>query len=333
MDARTPHGLRWADDMHEMGVRYGWPVRWSRRLTSRLGDLPSVVGPEAVPSYEFAPSLRALEHPDSAGPGDWRLVEPLARARYAPTYARVFAPLAAQLAVFRRGPSLLVVAARAPPDPLAGDSAALALAASADDTLRVAMQPAPGAPHVRTLLAPAGSYVASVEAFGDSASVRRLRQAVRAPPTDSTVGVSDLLLFAVAADSLGEATAPPAALDDALPLALGDALVPTPGAVGVYWEVYGLPPGRARVRFSLSLSGDRPGWLTRLGERLRRAPPRRPVLLQWEDAPLVAGSVTARSVIVQLPRMPEGTYRLELRVTSPDGDRVVAARELRILGQ
>jgi hypothetical protein len=276
-----------------------------------------------------------LQHPDSAGPDDWRLSEPLARSRYAPAYVRRFAPLAAQVAVFRRGDSLLVVAASALPDSSADDSLALALAASADDSLRVAPRAAAGAPRVRALLAPApaGAYVASVESTSDSASARRLRLAVRAPPVAGALGVSDLLLFAAEDSAGGEAMppAPPASLEAVLPLALGDAVVSTPGEVGVYWEVYGLPPGRPRVRFSLSLTGDRPGWLARVGERLRREPRRRPVLLQWEDVPMVNGNVTARGVTVQLPRLPEGAYKLQLRVTSPDGGRVVAERGLRIV--
>ena len=334
-DARTPHGLRWAADMHEMGVRYGWPVRWSRRATRLLSEPMTVVGHEAVPSYEFGASLHALQHPDSAGPEDWRLSEPLARSRYAPAYARRFAPLAAQVTVFRRGDSLLVVAASALPDSSADDSLALALSASADDSLRVAPLPAPGAPRVRALLAPApaGAYLASVESTSDSTLARRLRLAVRAPPVAGALGVSDLLLFAAEDSAGGEAMspAPPATLEAALPLALGDVVVSTPGEVGVYWEVYGLPPGRPRVRFSLSLTGDRPGWLARVGERLRREPRRRPVLLQWEDAPMVNGNVTARSVTVQLPRLPDGAYKLQLRVTSPDGGRVVAERGLNIV--
>jgi hypothetical protein len=320
--ARGPYAMAWAEDLHEMGVRFGWPSRWSRRPPSPSEQIPSVVGHEPSPSFAFLPDPRLLDDPLAAAPESWRPMEPVGRARYAPRYARTFDPLPAQLAVLRRGDSLLVVAARGGiPEP--GDSAALAAAASEDDTLRVAREPAAGAPHVIALVAPDHPMLASVELVRDSARVARTRLALTPPPRAGLLGLSHVLLHAPD-DSLGDAPA----LERVLPAMLGEVAVAAPGRVGAYWELYGLPPGRQRVRVALTITGERPGWFGRLSERLRGMPRRAPVSLQWEDVPVVAGPVTARAVTVELPALPPGRYEMQLRVRAGGAPPLEVLREL-----
>ena len=100
-----------------------------------------------------------------------------------------------------------------------------------------------------------------------------------------------------------------------------------PARLGVYWELYGLADGPQAVATSLVVTGEAPGWLARTWERVRGDPPRAPVRLRWTD--VVTGAPhAARAVTIALPPLPEGRYRLELRVHAPDGREAAARRTL-----
>jgi hypothetical protein len=116
----------WGADLAESEVRYGAPVAWSVRRPGYGSRLePSVVGHEPTPSYDFTPDARTLAPalllrtpPPAAvtGAGTWSLRRPAARTYYAPRYTAFGVDtLAHQIARFRRGDTLLVVAAYAHP--------------------------------------------------------------------------------------------------------------------------------------------------------------------------------------------------------------------------
>lgn len=327
---RTPYAEGWRDDLHELVVRYGWPERWSRRPAplSQPG-LASVVGHDPSPAWPFASTAAARADPWAATADDWPLGAPMAVERYAPPFARRLHALPAAASVLRRGDSLLVVATYRAPHGFAhaGPARELVLALVREDEpprfTRDTLAAGRGA-----LLAPAPDrpHLLSLELLGDSAHAARARFAVRPPPLDGGFGVSDLLLFRGTAgtDSASDSHAD-AALDAALAGTVGADEVAAPGRLGVYWELYGLPPGVQAVATSLHVVGEDPGWLGRAWDRLRRLPPRAPVRLRWTDLATGGDGYAARAVTVELPALPPGRYRLELRVAVDDGARAATA--------
>ena len=364
-ESRTAYAETWREDLRELIVRYGWPERWSRRPpTATAPTAVSVVGHDPSPAYRFTPRAAAVDAPYDATDADWPLRDPLARERYAPAFARRIHPLPAAGAVLRRGDSLLVVATYdAPLDSLRGNAPSLAVVLAREgeppivrrDTLRRAV----GAV---TTSAPDRPHLLALEAFGDSATAARARLAVRPPPLVDGFGVSDVLLFdaervggradlgaPAGADTAARAPAPavdstrsdssgiaaqetPAAprlapaveLPQVLTAPLGADVVRAPGMLGVYWELYGLGDGAQAVETSLVVSGAEAGWLERAWDQVRGEPSRAPVRLRWTDVG-AGGPLSARSVTVALPALPNGRYDLELRVADRAG-RVAAAR-------
>lgn len=332
-DSRTPYTESWRDDLSELLVRYGWPERWSRRPAplSQPGAV-AIVGHDPSPAWHFAASAAARADPYAAAPDDWSLREPLAVERYAPPFARRLHDLPATAAVLRRGDSLLVVATYHAPEELAaaGGAGELTMAlvreADAPRLLRAPLAPQGGA---LAALAPDRPYLLSLEILAGAAHAARARFAVRPPPVVAGFGISDLLLHEPAREA-GEAAARPPlppALDAVLATALGADRLRTPGRLGVYWELYGLPPGAGAVELTLTVGGNPPGWTARVWERLRRRPPRTPVHLRWTDVVVAEpGAPVARDITVELPALPAGRYELALRARDAAGGREVVAR-------
>jgi len=338
-EARTPYADGWRDDLDELLVRYGWPERWSRRAPTAAapGEI-SIVGHDPSPAYRFAPLDARLAAPYASPEDDWPLRDPHAVERYAPDFARRLHELPAAAAALRRGDSLLVlVDYQTPPDPSlgrAGQALALVLARHGESPLVTRDSVRASAAFVAAS-APGLPHLASLEILGDSAHAARARFAVRPPPLVDGFGMSDVVLFdgsAVPAqppDSTSTAVAPAVALADVLAAPLASLAVRAPGAIGVYWELYGLPDGPQAVETSLVVAGEEPGWLARTWERVRGEPPRSPVRLHWTDVGS-GGAVAARSMMIALPALPAGRYALELRAKDGRGRTVAARRALTV---
>jgi hypothetical protein len=147
---------------------------------------------------------------------------------------------------------------------------------------------------------------------GDSARAARVRYGIRprALPA-SGIALSDILLL-TPADPL------PRALPEVVPVARGSTRVHSGERVGLYWEVYGLPPGTEAIDVSVTLNRDGGYWL-------RRAPS--PVQLSWRERP-GEGAVLGRSLLVTLPQLPPGRYTLQVTVAPERGQ---AATTLRVV--
>lgn len=124
----TPYGLPFDDDrdLEELNVRYGGEVGYERiggagrtgagiplELRSAL-DTRRIVGRHPPDDREYLPTSSFLADPAEIPPGAWTLEEPEPRTGHVAPYAREMTSLDAQVARFRRGDSLLVVASYRP---------------------------------------------------------------------------------------------------------------------------------------------------------------------------------------------------------------------------
>ena len=330
-DARSPYGASWGSDLHELLLRYGWPERWSRRVPTGVigGSAPAtdVVGHEPVPSYRFTVDPAAADDVATIDADAWALRDPVAQERYTPGYARHLRPLAAEALVLRRADSLLVVAAYR----LHGDSVlrrlasapvrvALAAASSPHSVViaEEARQGAAGALQLRTAGVPG---LVGVEVRGDSGYAARWRAAVGAPPLVGGRGISGVWLFVPRTDA-----------DTTLSAALETPLVagrtPRVGRIGIYWELYGLPPGVHALESTLVVSRGAPGRLRRAWDRVTRARAAEPVRLQWTDVVAARDAWTPRAMHLALPQLGAGSYEVELRVRLPGGTTVSSSHAL-----
>ena len=312
-DARSTYSLRWGDDLRELTLRYGWPVYWTRdpaRTTDMLQ--PAVTGHDREPAFHFFP--------------EGELDDRRARERYAPAYAAEFVRLEHQAGAFRRGNSCLVVAAydvnrdtafaHHPP------SAALVLAREPNSAPIIARQEE----------SPAGTLVATTSCEAQVLSLellsRAASRAARARYTMVPAGVadgialSDLLLFDPA-DSL------PGDLAAVLPHARAAATARAATSVGLFWEVYGLPPDGAPLTIAVAVAPQRAGWLRRATSTLRLSRRRSAVRLAWQELALPRDGIAPRAVALDLTGLSPGRYQIEVMVTT-GAAKATAARVITI---
>ncbi len=116
--ARSAYGVRWGDDLEELLLRYGWPIAWEREAPTGFStERPAIISHNQPKSWQFLPPARFVENPATIRSGDWRLDAERPLSAYAPAYAASFEELPHQIAVFRRGDSIVVVAGYRMPDP------------------------------------------------------------------------------------------------------------------------------------------------------------------------------------------------------------------------
>ena len=109
---RIPYDMAFDGSIPAIQVRYGWPTAWSMQTAGALDPrLPSIIGHEPTPSYDFMPSASAITSPLMATEQDWEPDRKDARMRYATRYATGFAMLPHQIARFRRGDSTVIAGA------------------------------------------------------------------------------------------------------------------------------------------------------------------------------------------------------------------------------
>jgi hypothetical protein len=317
-EARNPHGLSWGRDMEQMLVRYGPEVAYERvRDRSYVPGPVPVVGRYDPFSRGIVPAAAALRDPVAAEPDAFSTVERRARSRHALPAAPTIHGLASQVARFRRGEDLLVVAAWELPHPLpvGPDSAATEVGAEAleagifllpvDASSVEALVEGEGTQWdgtqegvrgVATVQGPAAAHLLSVEVLDrEGRRAWRHRQGTALEPLHrDVVGLSDLLLLEPAPDASPSLEFDPESdpgdraasdgetLEDHLPRVFPGSGVP-PGGVEVAWEVYNLPPEVDRLRFRVTVEPDDRGLLRRAGEALRFLSPPSPVEVRWEE--------------------------------------------------
>jgi len=253
--------------------------------------------------YHFIPELQ----PDDLGHPVWELQGDLQKEGYTPDYGTLY-PIPVQIARFRRGDSLGVVAA--------GDLEASRLRRAVETTTHFVLSDAPGslplhlrhqARRERPILfgeAPPRRFLTSFEVFSDL-GIGVNRQFI-SPLAMEGPEISDLLLF----DSSDEET--PDALESVLSSTLGSPRVEEGGTMGVFLEIYGAPAGTP-MSFELTLQREAGGLVDRLvglfpgGSREGRG------RVAWTEPS--AGDTHPRAVKLDLSHLSQASYELILRVS------------------
>jgi hypothetical protein len=327
----SPDGVSWGDDVKELMTRYGWPRWYSRSMPSMGSQLePSITGHDAGMPYDFFPRLRAIDHFGHTADDDWKLDDARAATGYAPAYARSVHDLPSQIATFRRGDSVLVVAAwdaRKDTTLLGrGLAATLNIVGDSGPVLRTSRVLPSGERGSLTkgsisAIAAIDSGIVSLElvaAEDRRAARRRLGIPAR---TRSGVALSDVLLYGGNTESVTE-------LEQARDSMIASPVLPT-RVVGAYWEVYGVSPAGGPVKFSLAVEPFDIGWTRRIAQRVGLTDPATGLRLEWDDAPRTENGILARGVRVDLSRLRGGKYRLTLTATTRDGS-ATSSREIEV---
>jgi hypothetical protein len=267
---------------------------------------------------------------------------------------------AGQVALLRRGPNLLVVAAYGIPldtllterrpragslewvdaravqgprpfpgpwDPMAllpDTLAGLFLVPEAGDSSPIAALGA-GGEGVLQLSAPSGAYLLSLELWSPlerwGARVRQGVEMREIPP--DVPSLSDLLLLRG-----GEAL--PDSLPEALPRMRPHSRLDAGQPLTVGWEIYGLGARRDPLAFRIILEEEQPGLLRRALIRtglIRKSPL---LSLSWEEGSPGQPGPLFRAVDLELPDLRPGDYVLRLELDIPFRSRVSSERRLAV---
>jgi hypothetical protein len=309
---RIPYDLPFDGSIPAIQVRYGWPTAWSMQTAGALDPrLPSIIGHEPTPSYDFMPSPAAIANPLAASAADWAPDRKDARMRYATRYATGFSALPHQFARFRRGDSTVLAGAwRLMREQRMGPAPYRVGFFVADSALTLRQERVvDSAPANGALLAAIGRTPAlvSLEVLGTNARrTARVRSGVT--PLSSEARVSDMLLLAA-----GDAGAAPS-LESVAPRAWGSNDIEPGRAFGLYWETY-LPvspqnPLQVTVRATRTSSS----FTQRITNALRLSRAMTPVAISFRDAGRPDGE-PGRAIQFSWPEVPPGEYRLTVKLT------------------
>lgn len=326
--ARTTEGLYWADDLREILVRWGQPSGWERIRPLRMAQGDGGMITHYAPSFEFIPTLAMARDPFAIRAGDWKTDDKEGHTVYAPPGVRRFGPLPNQAAVFRRGGMAEVVAAYAmKPDSLAPSptlDAGAVLMRDPDAPPVAQMGRVSGTRGVFRLRAEPAQAVLSIEArepVSQRAARARFGIDLRRMGAPG-IAISDVLL-------LDRPDARPQSLDEAAPLARGSTEFAPGDRLALYWEVYGLADAADSVTFSVALARRPPGAVQRAVESIGLSRGTTPVRMRWVEEAAPA-EVLARSLAIALPRIPAGSYTLEVSVRSRSGGTASTQREITV---
>lgn len=342
--ARNPYRLRWGRDLEELTVRHGWEVGWERTPGSMPGSAYGVTGHKQQEGRDYLPGGRVLADPTAAPSSDLVAGRVRPRSLYTPPYAPVLLPMDAQLAIFPRGDTFVVVATHfLPADTTyhaehdhprpwmdAGDQAGMP-----DEIALFAVPIDGGAPvSVRRnglstgalmIEVPAGAWLLSAESWSPAQRrAGRLRLGLERPPAAADVAhLSDVLL-------LERSERAPASLVEALPYALPAPEIAAHDGLAVAWEVSGLGFRDESLRFEVVVERTDRGVVRRLGEFLGLSTRPATVALSWEEpAPDLSGPVF-RHLDLALPPLDPGVYAVTLTLSTPGREDVVSRRAFRV---
>jgi hypothetical protein len=311
-NAANTYGSSWGGDMAELIVRFGWAEKWTQQPSQSLyaESQPAISGHEREPGYHF---FLTQPPPDSLAlitDSIFDIYQFPPREQYAPTYARAFVRLDAQVARFRRGDSTKVVAAYdVTGDTIFGKAPfAAAVIAMGDESTTPSMTRVEESPvkNVLTVSTPWKSQIVGVELLArDSSGAARWRSGFAEIPLDSgKITVSDLL-FVDGAPSL------PNNLDEAIAHAHGGTQFRHDQKIGLFWELYGRSPADSALPISLTITPIDESILRRAFRALRIAPKPTPINIRWEENGS-SGVLSARSVLLDLSLVPPGKYAVKL---------------------
>lgn len=327
-DARNPYGIRWGWDLTRLLVRYGSELGWERERPAATSlRSASVIGHHHPESRRYVPPGDVLADPFGFDPEVWdpEADDPL--SSYAPPYAPELRSERFQVARFRRGHEMVVLAGYRLPsdeedadDPQRGESTPATSGAPSGPVQAGLFLLHPDSGEVRrvrrtgvdrgglTLRVPMSGYLASVEVWSPRRSLAgRVRvgvEMVELPP--DVAAISDLLV-------LDPGEVPAADLEEAASRIRPHLRVCPGETVGVGWELYGLGLQRESVDFRLRVEATDRGFFQRAGEWLGLSDAPDPVTLEWTETGPDRPRPFFRSIEVRLPdEMEPGAHRIRL---------------------
>lgn len=316
--ARTAHNVAWASDMRELTVRYGWSRYWTQE-PARSHNQPSIVsGHEATPNYHFIPASLDV---DSIHEVAFDLDQDRAAERYSPVIADRLIEISPQIAAFRRGDSVQVVAAFDVSGRRAFDSARVqASLVLAPDDRSVSVHSIGASRGALSIMVDNRPHLASIEVVSfDKGHAAWKRSGVWLPPAaPAAITMSDILLFEPAEEEVTD-------LGQAIPRALPETTVKR-AKTGIYWEIYGLAEADSALPVTLTLTPVGQSVLRRFGESLGFVPRTSPLNIAWRDTP--TAGVSTRSMVIDFSLVPRGRYRLRVQAASPGKAAAASEREI-----
>jgi len=320
--ARNAYNIQFANDMRDMIVRYGWARYWTRGPgTFSDPNAGAISGHEATPNYHFIPVTLSL---DSVHIVDFDIDRDPSSERYSPVAADRLREIEPQVALFRRGDSVQVVAAfdvaRFPPLDSSRVASALVLAPDESTSFVASDSARKGA---LTLTVDGQPHLMSLEIVSfDRRRAAWSRSGIwLAPKPEGAVALSDLLLFESQATHV-------TALPEAMPFALPGNEVKR-GKIGVYWEIYGLSRSDSALPLNLTLTPVGRSALRRLGESIGLAPRASPLNIAWRETP-GSGAIATRSVVLDLSLVPRGRYQLRVEARPASLPPAVTSKEIEL---
>ncbi|HEX7980540.1 MAG TPA: hypothetical protein VF461_18195 [Gemmatimonadaceae bacterium] len=321
----TPQAGTWGRDAEELLLRYGWPVGWSKveRMTYVVPE-QSVIGHDPSPSFNFAPDEALYDTSASAQNDAWDMKVRTAESRFAPLKVRRVAPMAMQIARFRRGDSTLVVSAfKASDDSLFAAGPAVLGVTLPDGSIRTVE--GTGTSGTAMLTVGRSPLLAGVDVTDTTTStLARARTLLRPLATGTGLTVSDLLLFH-AEDGAPESVG--AALEKAI---AGDTLY-RERPIGVYWETYGVAAQGEALDVAVTVERIDRSWLRGVRQKLKLSDPDSPLRLHWSDArPTESGEALSRAISLRLGNLEPGKYRITMALGHGDEVAATASREVEL---
>lgn len=336
--AQQTEGISWGWDLREILIRYGWPSSWEQvrewRMSLSQGP-PSLISHYGGAPQDLLPPNELLLD-ESLTEGQWDVEDEAARTGYniplPDSVARWFNPLHHQLAAFRRGDSIRIVAGyEMPADSMPEGTrvraglGVLPLAAADSDPIVAIEDDAPSSGRLVTM-APYGPLLVSVEAIAPTERrIARARHGIEVQPiVPGLMALSDLLL-------LDGADEMPETFEEAVAIARGSSRIESGEELAIYWEIYGVDPIETpEMTISMKLLGGRAGWLRRLAERAGILREVQPASLRWQE-PVVEGEYMPRSIDLTIPEVSPGVYTLELSVQAPGREALVVRKDVEVL--
>lgn len=324
--SRTPHNMSWGKDAEELLLRYGWPTMWGRVQQSGASFAaaePGVIGHDPSPSFAFAAREVLLDSLAAAGDDGWDLRSRYGESRFAPLHVHRLAELSAQIARFRRGDSVLVVAAYATADDSLRTPTSR-LAAALDHQRTVIGPPDSLRLGRTTLLLPAAPQLVGVEIADTlNGTLARRRMLYRPDSAAARLSLSDLLLYRPGAQ-------PAPALDSALVRAIPGDTVGRDRPLGLFWETYGLAAAGEAVDIAVTVERIDHSWFRSARQAFGLSDQDAPLRIRWTDARSAASGVAAHAVSLDLANLPAGRYRLTLTLTPQGAPPVAASGEIEL---
>lgn len=308
-DTRAGWDMSWANDIRELVIRYGWARYWTRVPASGITANGGVIsGHEAMPNYHFFPATNRFHPITAIGSGSWNFKQRRSPERYAPKHVDEFVEIDPQIALFRRGDSAQVVVAYDLSRDTAFQSVPVrsAVAIAHDEKSKPVILETANSRGSFVMVVDSTAHLLSVEILSaDRKKAARARQSVwLSPKSAGGLAVSDLLLFDPTATHVSD-------LAHAIPTARGNLTADAKGKLGLYWEIYGLMKADSALPVALTLTRITEGSLRRMAESIGLGRRATPISIAWRETPST-GSITSRSVVLDLSLIPAGKYVLKL---------------------